>query len=144
MDQRLTLVTLGVADVARSRAFYEALGWKASSASQDSVAFFQLVGMALALWGRQDLAADAAVPNSAPGFSGIALAFNARSESEVDCVLAEAVRAGGRMVRPAHKTFWGGYSGYFADPDGHVWEVAFNPGWSIDRAGRVSLTPPSR
>jgi predicted lactoylglutathione lyase len=139
MDQRLTLVTLGVADVARSRAFYEALGWKASSASQDSVAFFQLVGMALALWGRQDLAADAAVPNSAPGFSGIALAFNARSESEVDCVLAEAVRAGGRMVRPAHKTFWGGYSGYFADPDGHLWEVAHNPFWRLDEQGALHL-----
>jgi uncharacterized glyoxalase superfamily protein PhnB len=95
--------------------------------------------MALALWGRQDLAADAAVPNSAPGFSGIALAFNARSESEVDCVLAEAVRAGGRMVRPAHKTFWGGYSGYFADPDGHLWEVAFNPYWPLAADGRVEL-----
>jgi catechol 2,3-dioxygenase-like lactoylglutathione lyase family enzyme len=139
MDQRLTLVTLGVADVARSRAFYEALGWKASSASQDSVAFFQLVGMALALWGRQDLAADAAVPNSAPGFSGIALAFNARSEAEVDAVLADAAQAGGRLVRPAHKTFWGGYSGYFADPDGHLWEVAHNPFWRLDEQGALHL-----
>jgi catechol 2,3-dioxygenase-like lactoylglutathione lyase family enzyme len=139
MDQRLTLVTLGVADVARSRAFYEALGWKASSASRDSVAFFQLVGMALALWGRQDLAADAAVPNSAPGFSGIALAFNARSEAEVDAVLADAAQAGGRLVRPAHKTFWGGYSGYFADPDGHLWEVAHNPFWRLDEQGALHL-----
>jgi catechol 2,3-dioxygenase-like lactoylglutathione lyase family enzyme len=139
MDQRLTLVTLGVADVARSRAFYEALGWKASSASQDSVAFFQLVGMALALWGRQHLADDAGVPNSPPAFSGIALAFNARSEAEVDRVLAEAVRAGGRLVRAAHKTSWGGYSGYFADPDGHLWEVAHNPFWRLDEQGALHL-----
>jgi len=139
MDQRLTLVTLGVADVARSRAFYERLGWKASSASQDSVAFFQMVGMVLALWGRQDLADDAQVANSTPGFSGVALAFNARSEAEVDSVLAEAVRAGGRLVRAAHKTFWGGYSGYFADPDGHLWEVAHNPFWHLDERGALHL-----
>lgn len=139
MEQRLTLVTLGVADVARSRAFYEALGWKASAASQDSVAFFQMVGMVLALWGRQDLAGDATVANSAPGFSGVALAFNARSEAEVDAALAEAVGAGGRLVRPAHKTFWGGYSGYFADPDGHLWEVAYNPFWRLDEQGALHL-----
>jgi hypothetical protein len=115
------------------------LGWKASSASQDRVAFFQLVGMALALWGRQDLADDAQVANSAPGFSGIALAFNARSEAEVDSVLADAVRAGGRLVRSAHNTFWGGYSGYFADPDGHLWEVAHNPFWRLDEQGALHL-----
>jgi predicted lactoylglutathione lyase len=139
MDQRLTLVTLGVADVARARAFYEALGWKASSASQPGVAFFQLVGMALALWDRQDLADDAGVPNTPPAFSGIALAFNARSEAEVDGVLAEVVRAGGRLVRAAHKTSWGGYSGYFADPDGHVWEVAHNPFWHLDEQGALRI-----
>jgi hypothetical protein len=139
MDQRLTLVTLGVADVARSRAFYEALGWKASPASQASVAFFQLVGMALALWDRQNLADDAGVPTTPPAFSGIALAFNARSEAEVDSVLAETARAGGRLVRPAHKTFWGGYSGYFADPDGHLWEVAHNPFWHLDERGALRI-----
>jgi uncharacterized glyoxalase superfamily protein PhnB len=78
------------------------------------------------------------------GFGGIALAYNGRSKADVDAVIGEAVKAGGRLLKAAHDTFWGGYSGYFADPDGHVWEVAFNPGWSIDRAGRVSLTPPSR
>ena len=139
MDQRLTLVTLGVADVARSRAFYEALGWKASSASQASVAFFQLVGMVLALWGRQDLADDAGLPNAPPAFPGVALAFNARSEAEVDGVLAEAARVGGRLVRPAHKTSWGGYSGYFADPDGHLWEVAHNPFWRLDDQGAMHI-----
>ncbi len=139
MDQRLTLVTLGVADVARSRAFYEALGWNASSASQAEVAFFQLVGMALALWDRQNLADDAGVPNTPPAFSGIALAFNARSEAEVDRVLAEAVHAGGRLVRQAHKTSWGGYSGYFADPDGHLWEVAHNPFWRLDDQGALRI-----
>jgi predicted lactoylglutathione lyase len=139
VEQRLTLVTLGVADVARSRAFYEALGWKASPASQDSVAFFQMVGMVLALWGRQDLADDATVPNSTPGFSGVALAWNARSQAEVDAALAEAVAAGGRLVRAAHKTFWGGYSGYFADPDGHLWEVAHNPFWRLDDGGALHL-----
>ncbi|HXF54124.1 MAG TPA: VOC family protein [Hyphomicrobiaceae bacterium] len=139
MDQRLTLITLGVTDVARSRTFYEALGWNASPASQDSVAFFQLVGMGLALWSRQELANDAQVADSKPGFSGVALAYNARSEAEVDAVLAEAAAAGGRLVRAAHKTFWGGYAGYFADPDGHLWEVAHNPFWRLDEQGALHL-----
>jgi catechol 2,3-dioxygenase-like lactoylglutathione lyase family enzyme len=142
VDQRLSLITLGVADLARSLRFYETLGWQRGN-SEASVVFFQLPGFILALWSRTSLAEDAGVKDSG-GFGGIALAYNARARPEVDAVLKEAVAAGGRLLKPAHDTFWGGYSGYFADPDGHVWEVAFNPGWSIDRAGRVSLTPPSR
>ena len=142
MEPRITLVTLGVADIARARGFYETLGFLASSASQDSVTFFPAGGVVLGLFGRSALAADANVADGKPGFSGIALAHNARSEAEVDAVLAEAVAAGARLLKPAHKVFWGGYSGYFADPDGHLWEVAYNPGWPLDAEGRVQLPPP--
>jgi catechol 2,3-dioxygenase-like lactoylglutathione lyase family enzyme len=142
MEPRLTLVTLGVADVARSRSFYEALGFKASAASQESVAFLDAGGVVLALFRRAALAEDATVPDSAPGFSGIALAHNTRSEAEVDRVLREAVAAGGRLTKPGQKVFWGGYSGYFADPDGHLWEVAYNPAWPLDAEGRPQLPPP--
>lgn len=139
MEPRLSLVTLGVADVARARAFYEALGFKAGSASQESVTFLDAGGVVLGLYGRAALAEDAAVADSAPGFSGVALAHNARSEAEVDAVLAEAVAAGARLVKPAAKVFWGGYSGYFADPDGHLWEVAYNPYFKLGDDGRVVL-----
>ena len=139
MEQRLTMVTLGVAGIARSRAFYEGLGWKASAASQAEVAFFQMGGMVLALFGRSDLARDAGLADSAPGFSGVALAWNAGSEAEVEQALAAAVAAGGRLVKPAQKTFWGGYGGYFADPDGHLWEVAHNPFWRLDETGALHL-----
>jgi uncharacterized protein len=139
VEQRVSLITLGVADVARSRAFYEALGWKASQASQADVAFFQAGAMVVALWGRKALADDAGVANSKPGFSGVALAWIGRSEAEVDGVLAEAAAAGGELVKAAQKTFWGGYAGYFADPDGHLWEVAHNPYWRLDEAGGVHL-----
>lgn len=139
MEPRLTLVTVGVSDVARSRLFYERLGFKASNASQDSVAFFSAGGVAFAVWGRASLAEDAHVPDSAPGFSGVSLAHNARSEAEVDAVLAEAVAAGATLLKPAQKVFWGGYSGYFADPDGHLWEVAYNPFFPLDAEGRLQL-----
>jgi uncharacterized protein len=139
MEQRVSLITLGVEDVARSRAFYEALGWKASAASQEEVTFFQAGGMVVALWGRKALADDATVKNSRPDFSGVALAWIGRNEAEVDAVLVEAVAAGGKLVKPAQKTFWGGYAGYFADPDGHLWEVAHNPYWQLDEAGGVHL-----
>lgn len=139
MQLRLSLVTLGVADVASSRHFYEAMGLTASSASQAEVAFFQLGNVVLGLFGRADLAQDANVPDGPPGFSGVALAWNVASESEVDDALAQAVANGGRLVKPGQKVFWGGYSGYFADPDGHLWEVAFNPFFPLDAAGRVSL-----
>ena len=139
MEPRLTLITLGVADVAAARRFYEALGFKAGKASEEAVTFFDAGGVVLALYGRGPLAEDATVPDSAPGFSGIALAHNARSEADVDAALAEAVAAGAKLIKPAAKTFWGGYSGYFADPDGHLWEVAHNPYFKLDADGRVAL-----
>ena len=139
MQPRVTLITLGVADVARSREFYEALGFKASSASQDEVTFLNAGGIVLALFGRAALAADAHVPDSSPGFAGIALAHNVATESEVAAVLAEAAAAGAKLLKPAQKVFWGGTSGYFADPDGHLWEVAHNPFFPLDEEGRLQL-----
>jgi catechol 2,3-dioxygenase-like lactoylglutathione lyase family enzyme len=139
MEPRLSLITLGVADIARARRFYEALGFTAGRASQESVTFFPAGGVVLALFGRSALAEDAAVADSTPGFSGIALAHNARSEADVDKALAEAVGAGAKLIKPAGKTFWGGYAGYFADPDGHLWEVAHNPYFTLDAEGRVVL-----
>lgn len=139
MEPRLTLITLGVADVARARAFYEALGFKAARASQESVAFLPAGGVVLALWGRAALAEDAGVAETPTGFAGIALAHNARSEADVDKALAEAAAAGAKLIKPAQKTFWGGYAGYFADPDGHLWEVAHNPYFRLGADGRVEL-----
>ncbi len=140
MEQRISLITLGVADVVRARAFYEALGWVASRASKEGeVAFFQAGCMALALWGRRELAEDAGVKDGAPSFSGVALAWNGRSEAEVDRVLAEAAAAGGKVVKPGQRTFWGGYAGYFADPDGHLWEVAHNPYFTLEETGALRL-----
>lgn len=141
MDQRLSLVTLGVRDLAGTRAFYRRLGWAESSASNDDVAFFQLGCTALALFGRAALAADAQVADSEPGFSGITLACNGRSREEVDAVLKEAVAAGARLVKPAQDVFWGGYCGYFADPEGHLWEVAWNPFFPIEADGSIKLPP---
>jgi catechol 2,3-dioxygenase-like lactoylglutathione lyase family enzyme len=142
MDQRVSLITLGVADLARSLRFYEAVGWRRGN-REESVVFFQLPGFILALWSRAALAEDAQVKDAGGGFGGIALAYNARSRAEVDKVIGEAVAAGANPLKPPHETFWGGYSGYFADPDGHVWEVAHNPGWTIDDEGRVSLGSPA-
>ena len=130
-------MTLGVADVARSRAFYERLGWRASSASNEHVAFFQLGGLVLALWGKDALAQDARVKPAPPG--AVALAQNQRSKAEVDALLAAAKKAGATILKDAHDTFWGGYSGYFADPDGHPWEVAWNPFWTLGPDGAVTL-----
>lgn len=139
MEPRLSLVTLGVADVARSRIFYERLGFKASSASNENVTFFEAGGVVLGLFGRAALAQDASVSEEGSGFAGVALAHNARSEADVDAILAEAAAAGARIVKPAHRVFWGGWSGYFADPDGHLWEVAHNPFFPLDSAGRLQL-----
>jgi len=139
MQPRLTLVTLGVADLAKSRAFYEAWGWKASSASQPSVAFYQANGLVLALWGRADLAEDAGVADKPTGFAAITLAYNARSKGEADEVYALAVAAVARPLKALHDVFWGGYSGYFADPDGHLWEVAWNPSFPLDEQGHMFL-----
>lgn len=138
MEPRVSLITLGVRDVARSRRFYEALGWRASGASQEDVAFFQLGGMALSLWGRAELAADANVADER-GFSGVALAHNARTREAVDAILAEARTAGARILKPAQPTPWGGYAGYFADPDGHLWEVAWNPHFPLRQDGSLEL-----
>ena len=143
MKPKLSLVTLGVSDVSLARCFYETLGFVASSASNESVTFFDAGGIVLALFGRAALTEDAGVIDSAPGFSGIALAHNCGGEAEVDAVIAEAVAAGARLVKPAQKVFWGGYSGYFADPDGHLWEVAHNPFFPFDEHGNVTLPPPA-
>ena len=139
MEQRLSLITLGVADVARSRAFYEALGWRASGTSVESTVFFQLGGIVLALWGREALAGDAAIADSGSRFGGIALAHNVRARADVDGVLHEAERAGGRIVRAPANTDWGGYNGYFADPDDHRWEVAWNPHFRLEPDGTLRL-----
>ena len=138
MEQRLSLVTLGVADLERARRFYEdGLGWRRGN-DHEEVAFYQLGGMVLALWGREALAQDARLPDAGSGFGGIALAYNTRSREEVDAVLAEAEAAGGRILKPAEDASWGGYSGYFADPDGHPWEVAWNPDWTHRRPTAAS------
>lgn len=124
LPKRLTLVTLGVADVSRARAFYERLGFEAAGIEEESVVFFQLEGSVLALFGREALAEDAGVPHAGEGFRGVCLAVNVDSEAEVDAALRHAESCGATIVKPAHKVFWGGYSGYFADLDGHLWEVA--------------------
>ena len=138
MDQRLSLVTLGVRDLARARQFYQALGWTSGAAPTDDVVFFQAGCMIVALWGRDQLAEDSCVEDSG-GWGGITPAYNARSPEEVDAVLAEAEAAGATIGRPGAKTFWGGYSGLFVDPDGHPWEVAHNPHWTIGPDGSVTL-----
>jgi catechol 2,3-dioxygenase-like lactoylglutathione lyase family enzyme len=138
MEQRLSLVTLGVADLTRSRAFYAALGWKTDAGPDDDVAFFQAGGMIIALWGRAELAADSGVEDSG-GWGGVTLAHNVGSPAEVDAVLGEAEAAGAAIARPGADTFWGGYSGVFLDPDRHPWEVAHNPHWTLRADGSVSL-----
>jgi hypothetical protein len=139
LEQRLSLVTLGVTDLGRSRTFYERLGWQRSVRAAEGVAFFQMGGMALSLYPRTDLAQDANVEPDGRGFPGFALAYNARTRAEVDAVLAKAVSAGARLVKPAQEAFWGGYSGYFADPDGFLWEVAWNPSFPIAEDGSIRL-----
>ena len=138
MEQRLSLVTLGVADVDRSRAFYEALGWTTRAEPGDDVVFFQAGGMIVALWSREELAEDSGV-RDAGGWGGVTLAYNTRSPEEVDAVIEEARAAGATIPRAGGETFWGGYSGVFVDPDGHPWEVAHNPRWTIAADGSVSL-----
>jgi hypothetical protein len=138
MEQRVSLITLGVSDLARARRFYEALGWKTGAAPADDVVFFQTGGMIVALWGRDQLAEDSGVADGG-GWGGVTLAYNVRSPEEADAVIEEARRAGARIVREPAKTFWGGYSGVFVDPDGHPWEVAHNPSWTLDPNGSVRL-----
>jgi catechol 2,3-dioxygenase-like lactoylglutathione lyase family enzyme len=138
MEQRLSLVTLGVTDIGRARAFYEALGWTGESPDGE-VVFFQAGGMIVALWGRDKLAEDSAMSDGG-GWGGVTLAYNARSPEEVDRVIAEAESAGATIGREGAPTFWGGYSAIFIDPDGHPWEVAHNPGWTIAIDGSVHLS----
>jgi catechol 2,3-dioxygenase-like lactoylglutathione lyase family enzyme len=139
MEQRLSLVTLGVRDLSRARAFYESLGWRHGAAPEDDVVFFQAGGMIVGLWGRDQLAEDSTVEDTG-GWGGITLAYNTRSPEEVDAVIAEARTAGATIGREPAATFWGGYSALFIDPDGHPWEVAHNPGWHIDETGAVHLS----
>ncbi len=134
---RMSLVTLGVKDLAGATAFYEAMGLQRRMKNAEGVAFFDAGGVVLALFGREALAKDAGIENSEPAFSGIALAYNVPTEAEADLVLKAAAQAGGKILKKAERVFWGGYSGYFADPDGHIWEVAHNPGFSFDDHGQV-------
>ena len=138
MEQRVSLITLGVADVERARGFYEALGWQTRAEAGAEVAFFQAGCMVVALWSRAELAADSGVGDDG-GWGGITLAHNVRSTAEVDGVLAEARAAGATIARSGAPTFWGGYSGVFVDPDGHPWEVAHNPYWTVADDGSVQL-----
>ena len=139
MEQRLSVVTLGVRDLAASRAFYNRLGWRESSAGNAEVAFFQCGGLVFALWGRDALADDAGVQADGKGFANISLAHNVRSKEDVDAMLKEAEKAGARILKPAAESSWGGRTGYFADPDGFAWEVAWNPGFEILPDGAVRL-----
>ena len=140
MDAKLNIVTLGVADLKRARDFYEhGLGWKASSVSGEQIAFFQLGGMVLALYPVDELAADAMQKPDGTGFRGLTLAQNVAAKEDVAAALRHAEQAGGRVVKPAQDVFWGGHSGYFADPDGHLWEVAWNPYFTLNERGEVIL-----
>lgn len=140
MEQRVSLITLGTGDPGRARQFYEALGWTTNADPGDDIVFFQAGGMVVALWRRDQLAEDTGVLDGG-GWGGITLAQNVRSPEEVDRVLADAEAAGGTIARAGAETFWGGYSGVFADPDGHAWEVAHNPHWTLREDGSVSLSP---
>jgi catechol 2,3-dioxygenase-like lactoylglutathione lyase family enzyme len=138
VEQRLSLITLGVADLGRARSFYEALGWTTTAEPDDDVVFFQAGGMVMALWDRRKLAEDTVVADGG-GWGGVTLAHIVRSPEEVDTVLEQARAAGATITRPGATTFWGGYSGVFLDPDGHPWEVAHNPGWTLHDDGSISL-----
>ena len=138
MQQRVSVVTLGVRDLKRARAFYEALGWETGAGPDDDVVFFQAGGLVVSLWSRESLAEDSTV-DDAGGWGGITLAHNVGSPEDVDEVLAQAGSAGGTIGRPGAPTFWGGYSGVFVDPDGHPWEVAHNPHWTLRDDGSVQL-----
>jgi uncharacterized protein len=139
IDPRISLITLGVEDVARATAFYEKLGWRKSEESQPEVTFIQMKGVVLSLFSRASLAEDAHVENTPKGFSGVTLAHNVSSERGVDAVYKFALSCGATPVKPPEKVFWGGYSGYFSDPDGHLWEVAYNPFFPLDAHGHIVL-----
>ena len=139
MEQRVTLITLGVSDLARSRAFYEAVGWKTGAEPDDDVVFFQAGGLVVALWSRESLAEDSGVTDTG-GWGGVTLAHNVGSPAEVDAIIAEVEAAGASIPRHGAATVWGGYSGIFLDPDGHPWEVAHNPYWELTDDGEVRLS----
>ncbi|MFC3629100.1 VOC family protein [Paracoccus angustae] len=139
--QRITLVTLAVADMARARAFYEGWGWTPHSRPQPGVTFYQMNGAVLALFGRADLAADQGRPDATLGTGAVTLAQNCADDAETDAVFQAAVDAGATVLKRPEKVFWGGYSGYFADPDGHVWEIATNPFWPLSPDGSLTLPP---
>ncbi len=138
MEQRLSLVTLGISDLDRARKFYEALGWKTGAEVADDVVFFQVGGIVVSLWDRAKLAEDSVVTDGG-GWGGVTLAYNTRSTDEVDKVIEEARAAGGTIGREPGQTFYGGYSGIFIDLDGHPWEVAHNPSWTITDDGKTIL-----
>jgi predicted lactoylglutathione lyase len=142
VEQRVSVVTLGVEDLRRARTFYEALGWSSVSAPEDDVVFFQAGGIVVALWDRARNAEDSAMIDGG-GWGGVTLALNVRSSADVDAVIEEARRAGARIGREPGQTFWGGYSGLFVDPEGHPWEVAHNPFWTVTEDGSVELPPAS-
>jgi uncharacterized protein len=140
MTPRLNFVTLGVSDVARAKDFYKRLGFLENSMGNEHVGFFDINGVVLAVFGQEQLAQDAGIEATPPPpFRGVSLAWNAESPQEVDAILEHAIAAGARLVKAGEKVFWGGYSGYFADPDGHLWEVAHNPYVSITRDGHIKL-----
>ena len=139
MEQRISIITLGVADLRRSGEFYQRLGWRRSMTKAEGVIFFQAGGMALALYPRSELAKDANLSAAGQGFAGITIAYNTRTRDEVDVVLANAGTAGAKILKPAEEAFWGGYSGYFSDPDNFVWEIAWNPAFAISEDGSIRL-----
>ena len=139
MEQRVSIITLGVGDLERSKSFYERLGWRRGMTKSEGIAFFQAGGIALALFPREELARDANITDDGRGFRGFSLAYNTRQREEVDAVIAEAEAAGATVLKPAEEAFWGGYSGYFADPDGFVWEVAWNPFFEIAEDGGIRI-----
>ena len=140
MEQRISVITLGVSNLARARHFYErGLGWQSANPGNESIAFYQAGPVVFALFPKAELAADANLPDSGSGFGGVTLAHNVATRPEVDALLKEAEAAGGKILKPAEDAVWGGYSGYFADPDGHPWEVAVNPHWTLAEDGGVLL-----
>lgn len=141
LPARISLVTLGVTDLARATAFYRRLGWPLAAGSGEEVSFFRTAGALLSLFPYTDLAEDAHVPADGDGFRRVSLAINLDSPAQVDAALAEAAAAGATLVKPPRQASWGGYSGYFADPDGHLWEVAHNPFWPLDESGLPVLPP---
>ncbi len=140
LSPTLSLVTLGVHDLPRAKKFYTDLGWSPLPIPSEGVAFFELNGIMLSLFPREELAKDAVVKDSKPGFSGISLAHNVSSEAEADAALAHAVKCGATLIKPAEKVFWGGYSGYFEDTEGHLWEVAHNPFAHFDANGVMRMS----